>query len=276
MLEPHSPSVSIRRQCALLALPRASVYYRPSGVDNDDLDLMRRIDRLYLQFPFFGSRKIARQLSAEGQPVNRKRVQRLMRLIGIHATAPGPNTGKPHPQHTVYPYLLRGLTIDRPNQVFATDITYIPMAHGFLYLVAIMDWHSRKVLSWRLSNTLDTAFCLEAIKEAIERHGAPQVFNTDQGAQFTSTAFTDVLKAHNIRISMDGKGSYRDNIFIERLWRTVKYECVYLHAFDDGRDARRKLADYFDWYNRQRPHQALGYKTPDQIYFNQISLNMAA
>ena len=276
MLEPHSPSVSIRRQCALLALPRASVYYRPSGVDNDDLDLMRRIDRLYLQFPFFGSRKIARQLSAEGQPVNRKRVQRLMRLIGIHATAPGPNTGKPHPQHTVYPYLLRGLTIDRPNQVFATDITYIPMAHGFLYLVAIMDWHSRKVLSWRLSNTLDTAFCLEAIKEAIERHGAPQVFNTDQGAQFTSTAFTDVLKANDIRISMDGKGSYRDNIFIERLWRTVKYECVYLHAFDDGRDARRKLTDYFHWYNRQRPHQALDYRTPEQIYFNQNSFKIAA
>ena len=276
MLEPHSPAVSIRRQCALLALPRASVYYRPAEVDNDELDLMRRIDRLYLQFPFLGSRKIAHQLSTEGQPVNRKRVQRLMRLIGIHATAPGPNTSQPHPQHTVYPYLLRGLTIDRPNQVFATDITYIPMAHGFLYLVAIMDWHSRKVLSWRLSNTLDTAFCLEALNEAIERYGAPQLFNTDQGTQFTSTAFTDVLKAHNIRISMDGKGSYRDNIFIERLWRTVKYECVYLHAFDDGSDARRKLTGYFDWYNRQRPHQALEYLTPDQIYFNRTSIKMAA
>ena len=276
MLEPHSPAVSIRRQCALLALPRASVYYRPAEVDNDELDLMRRIDQMYLQFPFLGSRKIAHQLSTEGQPVNRKRVQRLMRLIGIHATAPGPNTSQPHPQHTVYPYLLRGLTIDRPNQVFATDITYIPMAHGFLYLVAIMDWHSRKVLSWRLSNTLDTAFCLEALNEAIERYGAPRIVNTDQGVQFTSTAFTDVLKAHNIRISMDGKGSYRDNIFIERLWRTVKYECVYLHAFDDGSDARRKLTDYFHWYNRQRPHQALDYLTPDQIYFNRTSIKMAA
>ena len=276
MLEPHSPAVSIRRQCALLALPRASVYYRPAEVDNDELDLMRRIDRLYLQFPFLGSRKIARQLSTEGQPVNHKRIQRLMRLMGIYATAPGPNTSQPHPQHTVYPYLLRGLTIDRPNQVFATDITYIPMAHGFLYLVAIMDWHSRKVLSWRLSNTLDTAFCLEALNEAIERYGAPRIVNTDQGVQFTSTAFTDVLKAHNIRISMDGKGSYRDNIFIERLWRTVKYECVYLHAFDDGSDARRKLTGYFDWYNRQRPHQALEYLTPDQIYFNRTSIKMAA
>ena len=204
MLEPHSPSVSIRRQCALLALPRASLYYRPRKVDNDDLDLMRH------------------------------------------------------------------LTIDRPNQVFATDITYIPMAHGFLYLVAIMDWHSRKVLSWRLSNTLDTAFCLEALNEAIERYGAPRIVNTDQGVQFTSTAFTDVLKAHNIRISMDGKGSYRDNIFIERLWRTVKYECVYLHAFDDGRDARRKLAGYFDWYNRQRPHQAgLPHSRSDLLQPNQ-------
>ncbi len=276
MIEPDYPDLSIKRQCKLLAVARSTHYYRPHPVDSEDLALMCRIDRLYLKHPYFGSRKIARELSKGGTRVNRKRVQRLMRRMGIRSVSPGPNTSKPHPQHKVYPYLLRGVTVDRPNQVWATDITCIPMARGFLYLVAIMDWHSRKVLSWRLSNTLDTRFCVEALKEALDRHGAPEIFNTDHGVQFTSQVFTDVLKEHGVRISMDGKGCYRDNIFVERLWRTVKYECVYLYAFEDGAVAREKLKAYFQWYNQERDHQSLAYQTPDEVYFQANNQKQAA
>ena len=268
--------LSLRKQCELLRLSRSRLYYHPVGESAENLRFMEIIDKQFLETPWYGSRQMARFMKRNNYQCGRHRVRRLMRLMRLVPIYQEPNTSKKHPQHKIWPYLLRNIVIDRPNQVWCADITYIPMRRGFLYLVAIMDWHSRKVLSWQLSNTLDTAFCLEALNEAIERYGAPQIVNTDQGAQFTSTAFTDVLKAHNIRISMDGKGSYRDNIFIERLWRTVKYECVYLHAFDDGSDARRKLTGYFDWYNRQRPHQALEYRTPDQIYFNRTSLKMAA
>ena len=226
---------------------------------------MKLIDRQYLATPFYGTRKIAVWLKSQGYLVNRKRVRRLMRLMGIKAIYRRPRTSKQAPGHKIYPYLLSGLKITRPNQVWAADITYIPMARGFLYLVAIIDWYSRYVLSWRLSNTLDTAFCVEALEEALKK-GRPDIFNTDQGAQFTSEAFTGLLQQHEIRISMDGKGSYNDNLFIERLWRTVKYEEVYLKAYQDGRDARINLGNYFRFYNTERPHQSHGYRTPAEVY----------
>jgi len=226
---------------------------------------MKLIDRQYLARPFYGSRKMAVWLKSQGKQVNRKRVRRLMGLLGIRAIYRRPRTSQPGKGHQKYPYLLKGLKIDRPNQVWAADITYIPMAKGFLYLVAIIDWYSRKVLSWKLSNTLDADFCVEALKEAL-RKGRPEIFNTDQGSQFTSDEFTGTLKENNIKISMDGKGSYNDNLFIERLWRSVKYEEVYLKAYQDGREARQSLADYFRFYNNERPHQALGYKTPAEVY----------
>ena len=208
-------------------------------------------------------------LERKGYRVNRKRVQRMMRTMNIHAVYPRPRTSIPGDGHKVYPYLLTGLTIDRPNQVWATDISYIPLARGFMYLVAIIDWYSRKVLSWRVSNTMDTDFCIDALEEALQRHGTPEIFNTDQGVQFTSEAFTGVLKEHGIRISMDGKGCYQDNIFVERLWRNVKYECVYLKAFSDGKELRQALTRYFHWYNQNRPHQGLAYQTPDEVYYDQ-------
>jgi len=226
---------------------------------------MKLIDRQYLVTPFYGVRKIAACLKSHGHLVNRKRVRRLMRLMGLKAIYRRPRTSKPVPGHKIYPYLLGGLKITRPNQVWAADITYIPMARGFLYLVAIIDWYSRYVLSWRLSNTLDTGFCVEALEEAL-RKDRPEIFNTDQGAQFTSEAFTGLLKQHGIRISMDGKGSYNDNLFIERLWRSVKYEEVYLKAYQDGREARIGLGNYFRFYNTERPHQALGYRTPAEVF----------
>lgn len=226
---------------------------------------MKLIDRIYLEIPFYGSRKIADRLRKMGHRVNRKRVQRLMGLMGIRAIYRKPKTSKPGKGHKVYPYLLKGLEINRPNQVWAADITYIPMAKGFLYLVAIIDWYSRYVLSWRLSNTLDTDFCREALEEAL-RKGKPEIFNTDQGSQFTSEEFTGILKKHNIQISMDGKGSYNDNLFIERLWRTVKYEEVYLKAYQDGREARISLGHYFRFYNTERSHQSHDYKTPAEVY----------
>ena len=226
---------------------------------------MKLIDRQYLATPFYGARRIAAWLKKQGYRVNRKRVRRLMRLMGLKAIYRRPRTSQPAPGNKIYPYLLSGVEITRPNQVWAADITYIPMARGFLYLVAIIDWYSRYVLAWRLSNTLDAGFCVEALEEAL-RKGRPEIFNTDQGAQFTGEAFTGLLEQHGVRISMDGKGRYSDNLFIERLWRTVKYEEVYLKAYDDGRDARIGIGNYFRFYNTERPHQSLGYRTPAEVF----------
>jgi putative transposase len=249
----------------LLDISRSGLYYQPKGISEEDLTLMKLIDRQYLSTPFYGARKIAACLKSQGHGVNRKRVRRLMRLMGITAIYRRPRTSKPAVGHKIYPYLLGGLKITRPNQVWAADITYIPMARGFLYLVAIIDWYSRCVLSWRLSNTLDAGFCVEALEEALKK-GRPDIFNTDQGAQFTSEAFIGLLKQQGVKISMDGKGSYNDNLFIERLWRTVKYEEVYLKAYQDARDARIGLGSYFRFYNTERPHQALCYRTPAKVF----------
>jgi len=259
------PSLSVVRQCRLLDISRSGLYYQPKGISEEDLTLMKLIDRQYLATPFYGARKIAAWLKSEGHQVNRKRVRRLMRIMGLKAIYRRPRTSKPAPGHKIYPYLLGGMEITRPNQVWATDITYIPMARGFLYLVAIIDWYSRYVLSWRLSNTLDSGFCVEALEEALKK-GSPEIFNTDQGAQFTSDAFTGLLRQHGVRISMDGKGSYNDNLFIERLWRSVKYEEVYLKAYQDGRAARAGIGNYFRFYNTERPHQTHGYRTPAEVY----------
>jgi len=249
----------------LLDISRSGLYYQPKGIPEEDLTLMKMIDRQYLATPFYGARKIAAWLKSQGYRVNRKRIRRLMRIMGLKAIYRRPRTSKPAPGHKIYPYLLGDLRITRPNQVWAADITYIPMAHGFLYLVAIIDWYSRYVLSWRLSNTLDADFCIEALEEALTK-GKPDIFNTDQGSQFTSEAFTGLLQQHGVRISMDGKGSYNDNLFIERLWRSVKYEEVYLKVYQDGREARIGLGNYFRFYNTERPHQALGYRTPAEVY----------
>jgi len=267
VVDRQNPSLSVKRQCQLLDISRSGLYYQPKGIPEEDLELMKLIDRQYLMTPFYGTRKIAAWLKGQDHIVNRKRVRRLMRLMGLKAIYRRPRTSRPTPGHKTYPYLLSGIKITRPNQVWAADITYIPMARGFLYLVTIIDWYSRYVLSWRLSNTLDAGFCVEALKEAL-RKGKPEIFNTDRGAQFTSEAFTGLLKQHGVRISMDGKGSYNDNLFIERLWRTVKYEEVYLKAYQDGREARSSLGQYFHFYNNERPHQALGYKTPAEVFIS--------
>jgi len=259
------PSLSVVRQCKLLGISRPGLYYRPVEVSEEDLALMKMIDRQYLVTPFYGARRLAAWLRKQGYRVNRKRVRRLMQVMGLKAIYRRPRTSQPAPGHRTYPYLLGGMEITRPDQVWAADITYIPMARGFLYLVAIMDWCSRYVLSWRLSNTLDGDFCVEALEEAL-RKGRPGVLNTDQGAQFTTEAFTGMLERHGVKISMDGKGRYSDNLFVERLWRTVKYEEVYLKAYQDGREARIGIGDYFRFYNTQRPHQALGYRTPAEAY----------
>lgn len=259
--------LSIARQCELLALPRSTFYHVPAPVREEELELMKLIDRCHLEHPYYGSRRIRDWLEDEGHQVNRKRILRLMRTMGLAALYPKRNLSLANQAHKVYPYLLRGLTIERPNQVWATDITYIPMARGFVYLVAIMDWHSRRVLSWRVSNTLDTSFCIEALNEAIENHGAPEIFNTDQGSQFTSEEFTGVLKQHDIQISMDGKGRWVDNVFVERLWRSVKYEEVYLKAYETITDARDSLGQYFAFYNDKRRHQSLDRQTPDSVYY---------
>jgi putative transposase len=258
----------VTRQCELLDLPRSTFYHTPQPVSDEELALMRLIDRCHLKYPFYGSRRIRDWLEDHGHTVNRKRVQRLMRTMGLVALYPKRNLSLANHAHKVYPYLLRNLVIDRPNQVWATDITYIPMRRGFVYRVAIMDWHWCKVLSWRLSNTLDTRFCVDALEEAIETYGAPEIFNTDQGSQFTSEDFTSVLKKRGIKISMDGKGRWLDNVFVERLWRSVKYEEVYLKAYDTVRTARRSLGNYFEFYNTERRHQALDRRTPDSVYFN--------
>ena len=265
MADRQHPALSTVRQCALLGISRSSVYYRPRATSLEDLAVMKLMDQQYLATPFYGSRRMTVWLQRQGRPMSRKRVQRLMRTMGLRAIFRRPRTSQPAAGHKVYLYLLGGMEITRPNQVWAADITYIPMARGFLYLVAIMDWYSRYVLSWRLSNTLDADFCLEDLEEALSK-GKPEIFNTDQGSQFTGEAFTGLLKQHGIRISMDGKGRYSDNIFVERLWRTVKYEEVYLKAYSNGREAEAGLNAYFHFYNAQRPHQALGYRTPAAVF----------
>jgi putative transposase len=262
MVDPVKDDLSVRRQCVLLDLSRSGVYRPKPVVGADDLAMLRRIDELHLELPFYGSRRMMFELNKEGRGVNRKRVQRLMRVMGIEALVPRPGTSKAAPGHRIYPYLLRGLAITEPNHVWASDITYIPMAHGFLYLVAIIDWASRAVLAWRLSNTIDSGFCVEALEEALARHGKPRIFNTDQGAQFTSAAFTGKLEAAGVAISMDGRGRFMDNIFIERLWRSIKYEEVHLKAYADGREARAGIGSWMTFYNFRRPHQAMNNQMP--------------
>ncbi len=265
MVDRDHNQLSLVRQCTLLEISRGSLYYQPTLPQTKDLELMSLMDRQYLKTPFYGSRRMKAWLQTQGYLVGRDRVRRLMRLMGLEAIYRHPNTSKPAPGHRIYPYLLKGLEVSRANQVWAADITYIPMARGFLYLVAIMDWHSRYVLAWRLSNTMDVDFCVQALEEALSK-GRPEIFNTDQGSQFTSDAFTGVLRDQGIQISMDGKGRYLDNIFVERLWRSIKYEEVYLKAYQNGSEARKGIGAYLDFYNRERPHQALGYRTPRQVF----------
>jgi putative transposase len=266
MIEPDHPQLSIARQCELVAISRSGFYYRPAGETPLNLALMRLIDAQFLETPWYGSRQMARHLRREGYAVGRKRVRRLMAKMGLAPIYQRPRTTVPHPEHRVYPYLLRDLAIDRPNQVWCADLTYIPMRRGFLYLVAIMDWATRKVLSWRVSNTMDVEFCLDALEEALARFGRPEIFNSDQGSQFTSLRFTGLLQDAGVRISMDGRGRWMDNVFIERLWRSLKYECVYLHAFETGSDLRAGLSRWIGYYNARRPHSTLARRTPDEAY----------
>ena len=266
----------IKRQAEVLKLSRSTVYYQPRPVSAEDLAVMRRIDQLHLDFPFAGSRMLRDFLRAEGVKIGRCRVITLMRRMGIEALYRRPNTSKPAPGHQVFPYLLRQMKIDRPNQVWAMDITYIPMARGFVYLAAVVDWYSRRVLSWRLSITMSVDFCLEAVEEALGRYGKPGIFNSDQGSQFSSGDFVGLLVANRIEISMDGKGAWRDNVVVERLWRSVKYEEVYLKAYDSVPEARASLGLYFDFYNNRRPHSSFAGRTPDQVYFDTLPREMAA
>jgi putative transposase len=266
----------ITRQAELLNVSRGSVYYLPKPLSEADLKLMRRIDELHLEHPFAGSRMLRDLLRQEGTPVGRKHVATLMRKMGIEALYRRPNTSRRHPEHPIYPYLLRHLSVTQPNQVWAMDITYIPMARGFVYLAAVMDWYSRRVLAWRVSITMDTDFCVAAVEEAMARHGKPEIFNTDQGSQFTSEAFTGLLKQHDIHLSMDGQGCWRDNVFVERLWKSVKYEEVYLRAYASVSEAKAGLARYFAFYNTRRPHSSLDRLTPDQFYFNSLPQPKAA
>jgi putative transposase len=270
-LDRDHPSLSVRRQCAMLGIARSGVYRLPRPANDDDLRLLRRIDELFTRWPFLGSRRMTAMLRAEGQAINRKRVQRLMRRMGIVALGPKPRTTKPAPGHTIFPYLLRDMTVERANQVWAADITYIPIGRGFLYLVAVMDWSSRAVLSWRLSNTMDVSFCVSALEEALARFGKPEIFNTDQGSQFTSAAFTGTLAAAGVRISMDGRGRWMDNVFIERLWRSLKHEDVYLKGYADGHDAKAGIAEWIAFYNNWRPHQALASRTPMAVWRDGIT-----
>jgi putative transposase len=266
----------IRRQAELLEVSRSNVYYLPRPASETDLSVMRRIDELHLNYPFAGARMLRDMLNREGIPIGRKHVSTLMGKMGIAAIYRKRNTSAPHPKHPVYPYLLKNLTIDRPNHVWATDITYIPMRRGFVYLVAILDWATRKVLAHRVSISMTTDFCVEALEEAIARYGPPEIFNTDQGSQFTSAEFTRVLADNSIKISMDGKGRWVDNVFVERLWRSVKYEHVYLHAYESVTEAREQLAGYFEFYNGERPHSALDARTPDAAYFDSTAVKLAA
>jgi putative transposase len=267
MVEPDHPRLSIRRQCNLLQISRSSWYYEEADESPLNLKLMQLIDEQFLETPYYGARQMARYLRREGYWVNRKRVRRLMQKMGLTAIYQKPRTSAPHPEHRVYPYLLKGIEIKEPNQVWCADVTYIPMRRGFLYLVAIMDWHSRKVLSWRLSSTMDAEFCVAALEDAIAQYGRPSIFNTDQGSQFTSLSFTQALRDAGVRISMDGRGRWMDNIMIERLWRSLKYECVYLHAFETGSEANKGIAKWVNLYNEQRPHSSLDDRTPDETYW---------
>lgn len=266
----------VSKQAKVLEISRSSVYYLPRPAGESDLKLMRRIDELHMDYPFAGARMLRTMLNREGFAAGRKHVATLMKKMGIEALYRRPRTTKPGAGHKVYPYLLKGMSVDRPNQVWATDISYIPMQKGFVYLCAVIDWFTRRVLSWRVSITMDSAFCVEALQEALEKHGSPSVFNTDQGSQFTAEAFTGVLKERSIAISMDGKGAWRDNVFVERLWRTVKYEEVYLRAYASVAEAKSSLERYFTFYNTRRPHQALDGMTPDQAYFTPQQLPAAA
>jgi putative transposase len=266
LVDHDDPVLPVAAQCRLLRVARSTLYYQPVLAGANDLAVMRRIDELHLEYPFYGSRRMAVVLRDDGWLVNRKRAQRLMRVMGLEAIYQKPNTSQPHPDHKVYPYLLRGLAIARPNQVWCADITYIPMAKGFVYLVAVMDWFSRRVLAWRLSITMEPDFCVAALREAMERHGRPEIFNTDQGVQFTSAVFLDELSSQSVQISMDGKGRFLDNIFIERLWRSLKYEEVYIKAYGSVAEARRGIGGWLGIYNEKRPHQALGYRTPRVVH----------
>jgi len=264
--------LSVSTQCELAGVTRSGYYGQSKSLmpNTEDLELMKLIDEEYTRHPFYGSRRMKQVLLTQGRKVNRKRVQRLMRNLGLAGMAPGPNTSKPHPQHKIYPYLLRGLAITRPNHVWSTDVTYCRLPGGFMYLTAVIDWYSRKVLAWRLSNSLDSSFCVDCLEEAIRKYGTPEIFNTDQGVQYTSDAFTSVLKSHEIRISMDGRGRALDNVFVERLWRNVKQEDLYLKGYETAVEMMRGFAEYFRFYNIERPHQSLGYKTPDEVYESAI------
>ncbi len=266
----------LTKQAKTLNISRRSLYYVPELVRPADLALMRQMDKLHLEFPFAGSRMLHDLLAADGSKVGRRHVTTLMRKMGIEAVYRRPNTSKPAPGHKIFPYLLRGLTIGRPNQVWATDITYIPMARGFVYLCAVMDWFARRILAWRLSNTMEAEFCVEVLEDALAKHGRPEIFNSDQGSQFSGTAFTGVLIKNEIAISMDGKGAWRDNVFVERFWRSIKYEEVYLRAYEDVPEARQSIGRYLDFYNGRRPHTALDRRTPDQAYFNPLPLRTVA
>ena len=266
LVEPEHAQLSIVRQCELVSISRSSFYHRPVGETAETLALMRIIDAQFLETPWYGSRQMMRHLRRDGYDVGRKRVRRLMTRMGLAPIYQRPRTTVPHPEHRIYRYLLRDLVVNRPNQVWCADLTYIPMRRGFLYLVAVMDWATRKVLAWRVSNTMETAFCVEALREALTRFGRPEIFNTDQGSQFTSADFTDVLRGAQVRISMDGRGRWMDNVFIERLWRSLKYECVYLHAFETGSELRAGLTRWIGYYNTRRPHSTLGGRTPDEAY----------
>jgi putative transposase len=276
MIEPGHPKISVKRQCELIGLARSSAYYAPLGESAENLALMRLIDELYTLHPFYGVRQITRRLRQLKHRVNFKRVRRLMRLMGLIAQCPKPNLSKPAPGYKIYPYLLRNLTISRANQVWCMDITYVPIEGGFVYLCAVLDWYSRKVLAWSLSNSLDTAFCLDALREAIKHHGVPEIMNTDQGSQFTSQSFIEFLTGHAIRISMDGRGRALDNVFIERLWRTVKYEEIYRREYDDMRHLRTCLVDYFEFYNHHRPHSSLGELNPAAFHAASLRQNAKA
>jgi putative transposase len=276
MVQPGHPPLSIARQCRLVSISRSGFYHRPTGETPLNLALMRLIDAQFLETPWYGSRQMARHLRREGYAVGRKRIRRLMAKMGLAPIYQRPRTTIAHPEHRVFPYLLRDLVVERPNQVWCADITYLPMRRGFLYLVAVMDWATRKVLSWRVSNTLDVEFCLEALEEAMARFGRPEIFNTDQGSQFTSPRFSGVLQEAGVRISMDGRGRWMDNIFIERLWRSLKYECVYLHAFETGSELRAGLAKWIGYYNAGRPHSALAGQTPNEAYGADAMTRLAA
>ena len=266
MVSKYHDQLSVRSQCKLLSLTRSHLYYTPKGESVDNLKFMRIIDKQFLQTPWYGSRQMARWLQRQGHQCGRQRVRRLMRLMRLVPIYQAPNTSKKHPEHKIYPYLLKDIAINRPNQVWCADISYIPMHRGFLYLVAIMDWHSRKVLSWRLSNSMDASFCVEALNEALARYGKPQIMNTDQGSQFTGSEWINALKDADVKISMDGRGRWIDNRMIERLWRSVKYECVYLQAFETGSQAKRQIGKWMNYYNAQGPHSTHGILTPNEAY----------